>query len=67
MKRLAVYMRGYPLRNVDYQPIRGTRAQAQRIADKEAARKAPVGFWTGVVCDTGEHFNISFGGMPERN
>jgi hypothetical protein len=64
MKKL--YMNGYPLLDSELNQRYGTRKQAQRIADKEAQTRIPKGFWTGVICETDERINISFGGMPEN-
>ena len=49
----------------DGQPVRWTRRQVARWADRQARRKRPKGFWTAHVIDVPGGFRVSFGGQPQ--
>ena len=52
--------------NSNCEPKMFTRAGIERYARQHAAKKAPKGFWHGVVSDCGDYWRVNIGGGDPR-
>ena len=53
------------VRGPSWAPRQYTLRGAQRYADQCAARKAPAGFWSGLVSDQGDYWRVNVAGQGE--
>ena len=62
-RKLVKHGLGFVYAKNSWTPVAWTAKQAQRYAERQAAKAVPKGVWHGTVCDCGSYLRVAVAGM----